>query len=97
MCDAEGLDVGGRIHTAHGSEVELSLHDRTREPGGYDYTQYVAPFIHQHISAVGPTLRLSSETVGISAEAGSGFELCMTREEFITLRAEMGRMIEATA
>jgi hypothetical protein len=90
-CDVDAPLVGDRQHHTQGEDVALSLHDRDESR-----PQFVAAFVMQSPSDAAPTLGLHSETVGIDSRIGAGFMLRMTRDEFIALHAQMGRLIEAT-
>jgi hypothetical protein len=85
-----------RLTTSHGL-----LTARRRPPvSRRRLAELLAPYlISQHASAAGPELGLHSETVGIDRHLGNGngFQFQMTRDEFIALHAEMGRMIDASA
>src|SRR5688572_21103159 len=91
-CEVDSALVGGRQHHVQREDVTLSLHDRDN-----DYAQFVAVVVTQSTRDAEPTLGLYSETVGNNAGTGDGFDARFTRQEFIALHAEMGRMIEASA
>jgi hypothetical protein len=94
-CDSRTYDVdsplvGDRHHHAQGGDVTLALHDRD-ETG----PQFVATFAQQSPTDAAPTLGLYSDSVGNDRGVGAGFEVRMTREEFIALHAQMGRLLDS--
>jgi hypothetical protein len=91
ICDIDSSIVPDRKHYTPSEDVTLSLHDRSE-----DYVQFVAPFALQSVGDLAPTLGLWSETVSIDRGIGSGFQMEMTRQDFIALWIAMGRLIDPT-
>jgi hypothetical protein len=97
VCEADAPLIDGGEHVYVGDPIELSLYDRTSVSRlDMDYVQQVNVFASQHVAAVAPTLGLYSESLCSGGGAESGFEVWMTREEYVALHAAMGRLIEAT-
>jgi hypothetical protein len=94
-CQADADMAGDRRHSFESAGIELSLLDRWMAWDGERYSQTVSVVVDQDVTAAAPTLSLYSETAG--HVRNGGFDLDMTRDEFIALHAAMGRAIEATA
>ena len=76
QCETDSPFVEERAHSSEADSVHLSLHDRAAD----GYIEFIAPYVNQHVSDVGPTLGLYSETVGNDSTPSHGFQLrCVPR------------------
>jgi hypothetical protein len=95
MCGVDDRLVGDRYHVFHSPEIPLPSLDRLSDGNGNDFTQSVVVAIRQGVEQASPTMMLWSDSAG-SLVGYAGFELRMTRAEFMALYLEMGRAITAT-
>jgi hypothetical protein len=98
LCQAEDPLAIDRDHVYYGKPIALSLYDRTDVAGpDQDFVQSVTVFVTQHVAAPAPTFGIYSEWVGNGGASCAGFELSLTREEYVALHAAMGEVIKTTA